>query len=428
MQNSQQPVPQNWATRFFTIWTGQAFSLFGSALVQFALVWWLTQKTGSATILATASVVAMFPQIVLGPFVGALVDRWNRRWIMIVADGSIALVTLLLAYLFWIGRVEVWQIYAILFIRSFGGAFHWPAMSASTSLMVPQEQLARVAGFNQTLQGLMGIIAPPTGALLIGLFPTQGVLMIDVATAALAIVPLLIFTIPQPVRADAYPNGELKTSYWEDLRAGFRYMAAWPGLLAIGLMATIINFLLNPSGALMPLLVTKHFGLGALQFGLTDSLWGAGIIAGGILLGVWGGFKRKIVTTLMGIIGIGAGVMIVGIAPANMFWLALIGMALTGSMNAFANGPLMAILQSTVDPNMQGRVMSLINSTAMAMSPLSLLIAGPIADTFGIRTWYWLGGALCILMGLAGFFSRAVMEVETNHNGHMEVAPAAAMD
>ena len=151
MQNPSQSIPHNWAARFFTVWGGQAFSLFGSSLVQFALVWYLTKQTGSATVLATATLVAMLPQIVLGAFVGALVDRWNRRLIMIIADGGIALATVALIYLFLSGQVQIWHIYLILMIRSLGQAFHFPAMQASTSLMVPEKHLTRISGANQTL-------------------------------------------------------------------------------------------------------------------------------------------------------------------------------------------------------------------------------------------------------------------------------------
>jgi DHA3 family macrolide efflux protein-like MFS transporter len=422
---SSQEFQANWKPKFFTIFTGQAFSLFGSSLVQFALVWYLTRQTGSATILATATLVAMLPQIVLGPFVGALVDRWNRRLVMMVADGAIALVTLVLAALFLFGVAQIWHIYAILLIRSLGGAFHWPAMAASTSLMVPKDQLSRVAGMQQTLQGLVSIVAPPTGAVLIGILPTQGVLMIDVVTALMAILPLLFISIPQPARLQT-ENGEHATSYWQDLREGFAYVARWPGLLAILLMATLINFLLTPTGSLMPLLVTKHFGLGALELGLTDSLWGIGMIGGGLLLSVWGGFKRRIATSLMGVAGIGLGIVTVGLAPANMFWLALAGMAFLGITNPIANGPLHAVIQATVKPEMQGRVVSLIGSAATAMTPLSLAVAGPVSDFIGIRTWYIFGGVICLLMGLGAFFVPAIMNVESNHSEQTVEPPASA--
>ena len=423
MKNPIQPIPHNWAARFFTVWGGQAFSLFGSALVQFALVWHLTKQTGSATVLATATLVAMLPQIVLGPFVGALVDRWNRRLIMMIADGGIALATVGLIYLFVSGQVQIWHIYVIMMIRSLGQAFHFPAMQASTSLMVPEKHLTRISGANQTLQGATSIIAPPTGALLLEVLPMQGVLSIDIVTALLAIAPLLFISIPQPDRSaeSQDENGKEKSgSFMQDVREGLRYVASWPGLLAILVMATLINFLLMPTNALMPLLVTKHFGLGALEFGLMDSFWGFGAILGGLILSAWGGFKRKVVTSMTGIIGIGLGIIVVGLAPANYYWLAVIAMAFCGIMNPITNGPLFALIQSNVRPDMQGRVMSLLLSAATAMSPLSLMVAGPLSDAIGIRTWFWFGGMLCLLVGIGAFFIPAVMNIEINNNGRKD--------
>src|SRR4030066_1615060 len=175
--------PKPWAPRFFSIWTGQAFSLFGSQLVSFTVIWWLTQTTGSATVLATASLVGLLPQVILGPLTGALVDRWSRRLTMIVADGIIALATVILAVLFALGHVQIWQVYALLFVRSVCGGFHWPAMQASTTLMVPNEQFSRIQGLNQMLQGGMNIASAPLGALLLALLPMEGILAIDVFTA-----------------------------------------------------------------------------------------------------------------------------------------------------------------------------------------------------------------------------------------------------
>ena len=424
MENPERSPSANWAPRFFTIWIGQAFSLFGSAIVQFALVWWLTQKTGSAIILTTATLAGMLPQIFLGPFAGALVDRWNRRLIMIAADGGIALFTLLLIWLFATDRVEVWHIYVIMAVRSLGGAFHFPAMGASTPLMVPEEQLTRVNGFNQTLQGLINMIAPPIGALLIAAMPTQSVLWIDIVTAVLAILPLLYFTVPQPkrvmVEGQATASGLLG-----DVVEGLRYVRKWPGLVTIIGMALFINFMLTPTGSLAPLLITKHFAKGALEFGFFDSAWGLGAIAGGLLLGIWGGFKKKVLTSMLGIIGIGIGIGMVGLAPASLFGLALAGIAITGVMNPMANGPLFAILQSVVRPDMQGRVMALINSGATAMTPLGLILAGPVSEAVGIRTWFWVAGILTLLTGVAGFFIPAVMNVENNHDE--AAAPAVGM-
>ena len=209
------------------------------------MIWYLTQKTGSATVLATASLFAMLPQILLGPIAGTVVDRGNRRLIMIFSDATIAIFTLLLAYLFWSGKVELWHIYLISAIRSAGGAFHYPAMAASTTLMVPKEQLSRVAGANQTMQGLVSIVAPPVGALLVAVMATQNMLMIDVVTALMAITPLLFFSVPQPKQEEQHESTPRK-SFLQDMGAGVKYMISWPGLLMLGLKASLLNFLMAP--------------------------------------------------------------------------------------------------------------------------------------------------------------------------------------
>jgi len=410
--DTSSPAAGKWAGRFFTVWSGQALSLFGSALVQFALIWWLTQKSGSATVLAIAVLVGMLPQIVIGPFAGALVDRWNRRLIMIMADATIAAFSLLLAYLFAAGIVQIWHVYAIMMVRSIGGAFHFPAMAASTPLMVPKEQLTRINGLNQALQGINGLVAPPVGALLLSILPTQGILLIDVGTALMAILPLLFIPIPQPQRHEELQGQAAKTSLLQDIGAAISYIRSIPGFTAIIFMALFLNLLLVPTEALTPLLITKHFGKGALELGLMQSVMGVGIIAGGVLLSIWGGFKKKIVTTMTGIVGLGLGVMLVGLAPANLFALALAGNVVLGLMIPIANGPVGALMQSIVRPDMQGRVMSLLNSGATAIAPLGLLIAGPFSDWLGIRVWFWAGGILCVLIGSSAFFRPIIMNVE----------------
>lgn len=422
----------HWARKFFTIWGGQSISLLGSGLVQFALVWWLTSTTGSATVLATASLAAVLPQVVIGPVAGALVDRWNRRAVMIVADTLIALSTVALIVLFLMGQMQVWHIYVVMFWRSTLGAFHWTAMQASTSLMVPHEQLARVAGLNQMLSGAMGIIAPPLGALLMSLLPLHLVLSVDIATAAVAVLPLLFFTIPQPERAaEAVAAGAGPAAVLADMRAGLRYVAGWPGLLAIMLLAMILNFLISPAFSLMPILVTKHFGGGALQLGTLESAWAIGIVGGGLALGAWGGFKKRALTSMFGVIGMGVGILMIAAAPAPLFWLAVGGMFFAGFMNPMANGPLFAMLQTIVAPEMQGRVMSLLGSGSAAMMPLSLLIAGPVADAVGVRPWYLVAGATCVVVGLVALNIPAIMNAEHHrHNAPLQPpivdAPAPA--
>jgi DHA3 family macrolide efflux protein-like MFS transporter len=400
---------------FFIIWSGQAVSLLGSNLVQFALIWWLTQKTGSATILAMASLVGMLPQVILGPFAGVLVDRWNRRLVMLAADALVAIATLILAYLFWIDVIQTWHVFIILFVRSLGAAFHWPAMQASTSLMVPEDKFTRIQGLNQALEGGLMILSAPLGALLLSVLPLQGILSIDVITALFAIVPLLFIAIPQPPEKFQGETADLtasSSSYWQDLRAGLQFVWGWKGLLGIMLIATLINLFLSPAFSLLPLLITDHFGGTAWHLGLIESLFGVGIIVGGAVLSLWGGFKRRIMTTLVGLMGLGTFVLLIGLAPANAYYLAVVSMSLLGITVSMTNGPVRAIFQAVVPPDMQGRVFTLLGSASMAMSPLGLIIAGPVADALGVRTWYIVGGSMTILMGVVGFLIPAVLHVE----------------
>lgn len=405
---------------FWVLWSGQAVSLFGSQIVQFALIWWLTQETGSATILAVASLVGLLPQVILGPFVGVLVDRWNRRWTMFTADVIIALASVGLVYLFGSGTVQVWHVFVLLFIRSLGGAFHWPAMQASTTLMVPDEKLTQVQGLNQMLQGGLNIVSAPLGALLITVLTMPVLVGIDVVTALFSIVPLLFIVVPQPKKVDTAvsdTSAPQKPSYWAELRSGLHYVWSWKGLLALMVMAALINFMLTPSASLQPLLITQHFEGEAIQFAILQSALGVGIVIGGLLLSSWGGFKKRIYTSLMGLMGLGAGIAVVGLAPANWYWLAVLAIFVAGAMMSLTNGPIMAIMQSAVDPAMQGRVFTLLSSVAMAMSPLSLIVAGPLADTFGVRTWFVVGGLVTIVIGLSGFFNKALLTVEDGRTG-----------
>lgn len=415
MTQSKQ-IGAGWQVPFFSVWMGQAFSLLGSALVQFALVWWLTESTGSATVLAMATLIAVLPSVFLSPFTGALVDRWNRRTVMMAADGLIALATVGLAVIFLTGVERVWMIYAVMFIRSAGGGFHWAAMQASTSLMVPDEHLSRVAGLNQSLRGGVNIVGPPLGALLLALVPLQGILAIDVGTAVLAILPLLFVDVPQPQSAPRNGGSIPEVSILEDVRQGFRYVRGWPGLFVVLLMASVVNLLLTPATSLMPILVTDHFGGEALELGWLESAWGGGVVAGGLILSAWGGFRRRILTSLMGLTGIGLGFLLVGLVPPSAFLVAVGGMFLAGVMNPVTNGPLFSIIQSSVDPAMQGRVFALVQSMAAAATPLGMLIAGPVADALGVRLWYVVGGMGCTVMGVGSFFVPIIVHLEEDRD------------
>lgn len=395
---------------FMVIFAGQAFSLFGSRLVQFALVWWITETTGLASTLAFASIVAMLPQVLLGPFAGALVDRWNRKTVMMVSDSFIALVVVALAFLYGTGTIQLWHVFIAMFIRSLGGAFQWPAMQATITMMVDRESLSRVAGMNQSLQGLAVIVAPPLGAFLMQVIPIQTILLIDVATAVLAVGSLFFIKVPQPSREVTEVLG-LKTVL-SDMREGAVFVWRWKGLRIIMGMSMLINFLMNPAFSLLPLVVTNHFNGGAIELGWLQSANGVGMIAGGLLLGAWGGFKKRIVTAMTSIIIGGVFIEAFSFMPPEMFLLAVGCVFMFSVFNAMANGTFFSSLQAAIPPEMQGRVFTILMSLSGGMTPIGLAFAGPISDSLGLFIWFRIGGVVLALMGAAAFFIPAVMNLE----------------
>jgi len=337
-----------------------------------------------------------------GPVAGALVDRWNRRITMMLADGIVAAASVLLVLIFLSGKVQVWHVYLILFVRAAAGGFHWPAMQASTSLMVPKEHLSRIQGLNQMLSGAMNIASVPIGALLLTLLTMPSILAIDVGTALLAIFPLLFISIPQPEDRISPETTGAKASLGKDLRAGLHYVWSWPGMTMILLIATVINLLMTPAFSLLPILVTKHFGMGALQLAFLES-------------------SSRILTTLSGLLIIGSASIAIGVAPASAFLLAVGAIFIAGFSNPIVNGPILAVVQAAVDPGMQGRVFTLMGSVASAMSPLGLIIAGPVADAFGVGSWFLIGGFMTIAMGVAGFFVPAIVHIEDGRGHDLKV-------
>jgi DHA3 family macrolide efflux protein-like MFS transporter len=398
---------------FFVLWGGQAISALGSQVVQFGLIWWLAIETGSAAVLATASLVGLLPQIVLGPFIGAAVDRWNRKQILFAADSMTAIASLALAYLFTIGSVQVWEVYAILLVRAVGTGFHIPTMTSTTSLMVPEEHLTRVQGLNQTLSGGLMIIAAPVGAVALELLPMQGILGIDVVTVLFAIVPLLFIAIPQPERSGLKEDeAQPEESIWESMQFGFRYVRYWPGLVYLLAMSAIVGLAIYPAFSLLPLLVSDHFGAGALQLGWLNVAFGIGVMIGGIVLSAWGGFKRRILTALVGLLGLGVAILSLGLAPVGALAIAIVAMFALGSMIPLTSGPLRATLQATVAKDVQGRVFTLLGSLESAAIPVGLLVVGTLAEWLGVRTLYVLSGATILVVGTAAFFVPAIARFE----------------
>ncbi len=402
---------ENWKKTFFLFWISQAFSLFGSNLVQFALVWWLTRTTGSASILAAATAFAVIPEIIINPIAGAVVDRANRKMVMILADSAIATATILMAFLFYFGVVEIWHVYVLMALRSIGGAFHAPAQQASTTLMVPKEQLARIAGFNQVMHGGISIIAPPLGALMLEFLDVQGTLSIDFLTASIAVGLLFFLQIPQPENGNKSQIFKF-SSLLSDMKAGVTYLLQMKGLVALVILIMVLKFALSPAFSLYPLLVSKHFNGDAAQYALVEFLAGIGIVLGGFFLGVWGGFKKKIWTFWTGFAALSVCLIWTSRLAPSQFVIFNIVTFLVGFVIPIIDGPYMAILQSNIEPEFQGRVLSLTASLIWLSTPVGLAFAGPISDRFGIPIWFMLAGIFILVATLIGISLPAVRNIE----------------
>lgn len=403
---------------FMKILGGQGFSLVGSALVQFSLVWWLTITTGSAIVLAIATIMALLPQILISPFAGVLVDRWDRRRVMITSDGIAALMIVILAFLFAQGSANAFHVYGIMAIRSAVGVFQWPALQASVSLMVPDEHLSRINGLYQSLSGLAQIAAPPLGAMLLLIMPIQTIVLIDIGTAALAIFPLMFIEIPHP---DKEPSTQESSSILTDMMRGVRFLTRWRGGQFTLVAMMITNLILIPSMSLVPILALVHFNGGAFELAWLQSALGVGMLVGGIALSVWGGFKRRMDTVVVAVVAMGIAIFAVGMTPSGLFFLAVAGLFITGAMVPMASGSIMAILQTIVPKEIQGRVFSVVISLSPLMAPIGLAIAGPIAEAFGTSIWYLISGVVMMLIGLVGRLDSTIMEMEEAEN--LPVAP-----
>jgi DHA3 family macrolide efflux protein-like MFS transporter len=352
--------------------------------------------------------VNFIPQIILGPFIGPLIDRWNRKKIMILSDLVTMLLTLVLVFLFYTKNIQIWHIYVLMGGRAINGTFQGPALFASIPMIVPEQHLVRANSFLSTLGGTINIVAPPAGAFLMEALPMQWVLSVDIITAIIAVGCLLFLAIPQPTRTTL----SAKPNIIGDMVQGLRYIASWKGLFFLAVMCSLMNFFVAPVNSLRPLFVTNYLGGDVLKLGWLGTAFGIGVIAGGIILSAWGGFKQRIYTCLTGLMVWGTGITAFGFITESFFFVGLALILISGFGLTMNNASVGAILQATVPRDMQGRVNTLVGSMAGAMMPLGLIIAGPLADAIGVRTIWYISGIAILALAIAGFFSRALMGLE----------------
>jgi DHA3 family macrolide efflux protein-like MFS transporter len=359
---------------FIIIWLGQLVSLVGSGLTSFALGLWVYQHTGSVTQFALSGLFTVLPSVALSPLAGALVDRWDRRWVMILSDAGAGLSTLMMAFLFLTKRIEVWQIYLAAGASAAFGTFQWPAYSAATTRLVSKKHLGRANGMVQFGRAASEILAPVLAGVLVLTIQVQGVLLIDFATFLFAIITLLMVRFPKPETTTV--GQASKGSLWREAAYGWTYIATRRGLLGLLVFFAVVNLMWGMVGALIAPMILGFTSADVL--GIIISVAGGGMLVGSLVMSAWGGPKRRMDGVLRFELLSGLCFLLIGLRPSA--WPIAIGAFGAHLTIAIIYGSNQAIWQSKVPPDVQGRVFATQQMLARSATPLAYLVAGPLAD------------------------------------------------
>ena len=359
---------------FGVVWSGQLVSSLGTAMTSFGLAIWVFQKTGSATQLALIVLASRLPMLLVTPFAGALVDRWDRRWAMIIADAGAATGTLAILLLLLAGSLEMWHLYLALAFSGIFEAFQFPAYSAATTVLISKEHYARASGMVQ-LAGSVGRVAAPAIAAALVVWSGLTVLfVIDFMTFAFAVGTLLAVRFPGAERSDRRGSGV--SGLLLEARDGLDFILERRGLLIVLLSFLTVNFAMAFQGVLVvPLLLSVSTEQVA---GLVVSIGAAALVGGSLALSVWGGPKDRVAGVYVPIVAMGAGLILMGATP--LLGLIVAGTVLFNATHPTAGGSSQSIWQSKVPPNLQGRVFAIRQVSAIASAPLAFVAAGLLAD------------------------------------------------
>lgn len=400
-------ISQPGSMRTFTIiWFGQLISALGSGLSGFALGVWIYERTGSVTMFALVVLSFEIPGIFFSPVAGALVDRWNRRIILILCDTAAAVSMLGVLLLELNNSLEVWHLLVVAFISAIAGSFQWPAFSAATTMLVPKEHLGRAGGMTQIGEAISRLLSPVLAGALFLSIGLSGIILIDLVTFAFAVTCMLVISIPEPVRAAPSPSE--KPSLWKEIRFGWDFILGRRGLLLLLLYIAVLNLWFGFTNPLFtPLLLEISNPQDA---GLAFSLMGLGSVAGTLIMSAWGGPKRRVYGVLASGIWAGIALAFHGVAP-NLWVVATAGLFFQMSLPIMAACS-QALWQTKTPPEVQGRVFSMRRLIAQFTAPLGTLIAGPLVDQWlqpAMEPGGALAGSLGSLIGVgAGRGSAAV--------------------
>jgi len=443
MKESKRPAGM---TGFSIVWIGQIVSVMASGMTAFGMTIWVFQKTQSVTATGLMQVFFITPFLIMSPLAGVMVDRYNRKLMMMVSDLAAGVGTVAVLILFAVGKLEIWHLYAAAILNGLGNTFQWPAYTAAISTMIPKEQYGRANGMMSLIDAGPGVIAPLLAGALLPFIGLTGIMLIDVVTFLFAIGTLLVVFIPQPPRTEE--GREAQGSIWKEAAYGFRYIFARPSLLGLQLIFFMGNLFSGIFFTLLAPMILARTSQNSLALGTVESVGAIGGVVGGIAMSAWGGFKRQVHGVLLGwLLSSLFGTILIGVGQAVPVWLA--GLAISSLFAPLINASNQAIWQAKVAPDLQGRVFSARRLIAWFTNPISPLIAGGLADLvfepamrtnsvlssmFGglvgtgpgagmglLMVFCGVGGAL---VGLTGYFVPAIRNAETLLPDH-DAVPAA---
>lgn len=396
LSTNQSTILSNWKRNFFTIWTGQAISKFSSSVLQFAMIWYLTDTTESAAVVSFAVFLAFFPQAILGPISGVVIDRYNRKMIMILSDVLIALVGLAMAIAGYMGSLETWMILLVLFLRTVGTAFHSPCMQAVTPQIVPADQLTRCAGYSQALTSVSDIFSPAAAALLYQIWSLETIVMLDVLGALCACATLAIARIPKLERTEE----RKQITMAQDIMEGFHVLRQNKGVFYLAMITGLYTIALMPVSALFPLMSMSYFGGTSTNASIVEILFSIGFMLGSVVLSAWGGTKNRVYTVFGSYMLMAISLMVAGILPTSGFWFFAVCCFLIGFSGPFYWGTYTPIIQTHFKGEYLGRVLTLTGCFRYFFGPIGLGAESILSEHFGINSWFLVGGVLVLISAL----------------------------
>ena len=395
-QNHAELYMKNWKRNFFTIWTGQAISKFSSSVLQFAMIWYLTDTTDSAAVVSFAVFLAFFPQAILGPISGVVIDRYNRKMIMILSDVLIALIGLVMAIAGYMGSLETWMILMVLFLRTVGTAFHSPCMQAVTPQIVPSDQLTKCAGYSQALTSVSDIFSPAAAALLYQIWSLETIVMLDVFGALCACATLAIAQIPKLERKEERKKAKMT----QEIMEGFQVLRHNKGVFYLAMITGLYTIALMPVSALFPLMSMSYFGGTSTHASISEILFSVGFMMGSVVLSAWGGTKNRVYTIFGSYMLMAGSLLFAGMLPTNGYWFFAACSWLIGFSGPFYWGTYTPIIQTHFKGEYLGRVLTLTGCFRYFFGPIGLGVESIISEYFGINTWFTVGGVLVLISAL----------------------------